>query len=263
MEYQTVQFNTEAGVATIVLNRPDAFNAFTIEMGEELQHAVGRCRAEDDIRAVVITGTGKAFSSGGDIRAMHEALQGDIQAHFLRLTKSVHDAVLAIRALPKPVIAAINGVVAGGALGFALSCDLRIASEAAKFNTAYLNIAGTPDCGNSYFLTHAVGLFKATELLLLPENIDAAEALRIGLVHRVVPAAELKQRTNELANRLATSPTVAIGRMKRLLNSALHNDLSAQLNDEGWSIALSGATEDFREGISAFLAKRPAQFKGR
>ncbi|TAK31830.1 MAG: 2-(1,2-epoxy-1,2-dihydrophenyl)acetyl-CoA isomerase [Chloroflexota bacterium] len=263
MTFQSLQYHEKDGVATIVLNRPETFNALSIQMGWELLDALKRCAERKDVRAVVITGVGQAFSSGGDIRGMRDALEGDVLAFFLKLTKSVHDAILAIRELPKPVVASINGVTAGGGLGIAMACDLRIASDAAKFNTAYLNIAASPDCGTSYFLTKSLGHFKATELFLLPRNIDAAEALQLGLVHRVAPAKELAQATYELAARLASGPTVAIGRTKQLLNSALQSDLAAQLNQEGWSIAQSGTTEDFREGIEAFLAKRASRFTGR
>ncbi len=264
MSYETITFEIQRPVATITLNRPDRLNALNQKMGEELQEAIAHCAADENVRAVVLTGTGRGFCTGGDVKAMRDHVgAGDPAAFFGDALATIHGAVLAIRRLPKPVIGAINGFASGAGFNLALACDLRIAADTARFNQAFVLVGLTPDAGGTYHLPRLVGLAKATELFFTGEMIDAAEALRLGIVNRVVPAAELPQAAADWAAQLAQGPTLALGRTKMLLNSALVEDLETQLEKERQSQVASGLTEDFREGLAAFFEKRPANFQGR
>ena len=263
MSYETIRAERANRVLTITLDRPQAYNAFTPTMGRELVDAFKGARRDPDVRAVVITGAGKAFCSGQDLGMTDELLPADRRPALGDLLRRCYNGlVLEMRRLDKPIVASINGVAAGAGMSLALACDLRIASESASFVQAFVNIGLVPDCGSLYFLPRIVGLAKALELCMLGERIDAQEALRIGLVSQVVAADELAGVTVELAARLANGAGVALGFTKRGLNRALEIDLDAKLEQEALLQEMAGRTSDFREGVTAFKEKRPARFSG-
>jgi enoyl-CoA hydratase/carnithine racemase len=256
-----VLYDLVDGVATITLDRPDAMNSLTAETKTALREALERARDDDAVRAVVLTGSGRAFCAGQDLRehaANLEAgrgLAGTVETDY-------NPMVLALTTMPKPVIAAVNGVAAGAGFSLALACDLRIASDKASFATAFTRIGLAPDTGMSWTLQRAVGRAKAAELLLLAEPVRAAEALELGLVTRVVPADELAGATRELATRLAAGPTVAYGAVKRALEHASVADLPSALEKEASLQAACAETTDHANATQAFLRKEPPVFNG-
>ena len=263
MSYKNIILEEEDGVATITLNRTASFNAFNSEMIKELVDAIEKCAKNVRIKVLIITGAGKAFCSGGDLKAAKE-WSGDNRGDFFRqLTKFFHRVILDIRMMPKPVIASVNGPAAGGGLSLALACDLRIASDRATFRQAYTSVALVPDGGFTFHMPRLVGLGKTSELIFLDSILNAEEAEKLGLVNQVVPEAKLKEATLEVAKRLARGPSLAFARAKTLLNRALINSLESQLENERQGIALSGETEDFREALSAFFEKREPKFLGK
>ena len=265
MEIREVTLGVESGVATITLNRPDARNALSPGTLDGLSEALERCAAEE-VRSVVVTGTGPAFCSGADVRGFIQALEvspANLSEYLQSLADQVHRRVLLkIRELQKPVIACVNGVAAGAGVGLALACDLRIASEDARFFLAYANIGATPDGSASYYLPRLVGQGKAVELYLMNQPLGAQSALEMGLVNRVVPAAELEKHTGEWAQRLASGPTLAYGRMKALMDQSWTSDLAPHLDLESRTISEIALTGDFQEGVRAFVEKRAPAFKG-
>ncbi|MFQ6059124.1 MAG: enoyl-CoA hydratase/isomerase family protein [Anaerolineae bacterium] len=262
--YETILFTIEEGVATITLNRPESLNALNQQMAEELLDALERCK-QDAVRAVVIKGAGRGFCAGGDVRAMRELVEKGAPEEFFRdALGAVHQAILAIRNLPKPVLASIHGFASGAGFNLALACDLRIATETARFNQAFVRLGLIPDAGGTFFLPRMVGLGKASELFFSGEFLDAPEALRLGFLNRVVPEGELESATRELATRLAKGPTLAIGRIKALINQGLvATDLASHLEREQQAQIASSRTEDFQAGVAAFFEKREPEFKGR
>jgi 2-(1,2-epoxy-1,2-dihydrophenyl)acetyl-CoA isomerase len=248
----------ESGVLTLTLNRPEVLNGLTDAVLDAVAEACREAANEDDVRVVVITGAGRGFCSGQDLR--HEmAGAPDVRAH---LRDHYVPMLHAIRDLEKPVIASVNGVAAGAGMSLALATDFRIAGESASFIQAFVRIGLVPDAGSSYFLPRLVGMAKALELTMLGETIDAAEALRIGLVHRLVADADLPHATAEFAARLARGPRSA-GLIKQLISTSLDNDLETQLEREEDAQFTAAQTSDFAEGIAAFVAKRPPNFTGR
>jgi len=263
MAYDTVTLAHADGVATITLNRPDAFNALDLTLGRELFHAVLEVDDDVSVRAVVVTGAGKAFCAGGDVKAFVDNL-GRIGAHIKELTTYLHGAVSRLARTEKPVIVAVNGVAAGGGMSFALCGDLVLAAESARFTMAYSKIAATPDGSSSYYLPRLIGLRRAMELYFTNRVLSAREAQEWGLVTRVVPDAELAKEAQALARELAQGPTKAFGAAKRLFHQSTSESLETQMELEAQAIAASGRTEDFRAGIGAFAAKQPAPtFRGR
>jgi 2-(1,2-epoxy-1,2-dihydrophenyl)acetyl-CoA isomerase len=245
------------GVLTLTLNRPDVLNAITPPLLDELTGALRAAAAGDAVRAVIITGAGRGFCSGQDLRAA-----GD---HGLDVGAILRDhyapAIRAIRSMDQPVIAAVNGVAAGAGFSLALACDLRIAAESATFVQAFVRIGLIPDLASTYFLPRLIGPARAAELTMLGETVDSARALQLGIVNRVVPDVELAAAAMELATRLARGPR-SIGLTKRALEVSAQNDLEAQLAVEEHFQAEAVGTRDFAEGIAAFLEKRPATFTG-
>jgi 2-(1,2-epoxy-1,2-dihydrophenyl)acetyl-CoA isomerase len=264
MSFETVDYQLDSAVATIRLNRPDALNALSLQLGRDLKAAIEKASAEG-ARAAILTGSGRAFSAGGDLREMQAMGQqeGRIEAFLDEPLKALHDVIRAIRETPIPFIAAVNGICAGAGVNFALACDLVIASDDAAFRQAFVRIGLTPDCGGTFFLPRVVGEKFAAELLMTGDSIEAERALRIGMINRVVPAAELMLQATELAQRLAAGPTGAIGRIKRMINTSFSNDLTAQLALEAECQLESGRSSDFNEGVSAFFEKRGPTFSGR
>jgi 2-(1,2-epoxy-1,2-dihydrophenyl)acetyl-CoA isomerase len=252
-----VETSREGAVLTITLNRPDVLNAFNAEMHRGLGAALKEARGSD-IRAVVLTGAGRGFCVGQDLTEFREA-PGDIGN---RLRENYHPNVLAIRALEKPVIAAVNGAAAGAGLSFACACDLRIAADSAAFIPAFINIGLVPDSGGTYFVSRLLGPARAFEWLASGSKLTAAEAHAWGLVSEVVEQGALSARAAVVAARFAAMPTRGVGMTKRLLDHALNATLDEQLEREAQLQTAATQTADFREGVAAFLEKRPPQFRG-
>jgi 2-(1,2-epoxy-1,2-dihydrophenyl)acetyl-CoA isomerase len=253
-----VETSRDGAVLTITLNRPDVLNAFDVAMHKAFAAALKEARA-DDVRAVVITGAGRGFCVGQDLGEFRDDT-GDIGT---RLRANYHPNVLAIRALEKPVIAAVNGAAAGAGLSFACACDLRIASDQAAFVPAFINIGLVPDSGGTFFVTRLIGQPRAFEWLTSGRRLTAAEAHAWGLVSEVVEHAALAARAAALAAELAALPTRGIGMTKRLLDRAPTATLEEQLEWEAQLQAAATRSEDFREGVDAFLEKRDPRFQGR
>jgi 2-(1,2-epoxy-1,2-dihydrophenyl)acetyl-CoA isomerase len=253
-----VEISRDGAVQTITLNRPDVLNAFNAALHEALAAALKEAR-DPAVRAVVITGAGRGFCVGQDLTEFREA-PGDIGE---RLRARYHPNVLAIRNLEKPVIAAVNGAAAGAGLSFACACDLRLAAESAVFVPAFINIGLVPDSGGTFFVRRLLGYARAFEWLSSGRRLSAAEALGWGLVSEVVADDSLAGRATELAAELAALPTLAIGMTKRLLDHAETATLERQLEREAQLQAAATQSEDFREGVAAFLEKREPRFSGR
>jgi 2-(1,2-epoxy-1,2-dihydrophenyl)acetyl-CoA isomerase len=253
-----VETSRDGSVQTITLNRPDVLNAFDAVMHELLAAALKAAR-DPEVRAVVLTGAGRGFSVGQDLRAF-EGGTGDIGE---RLRSQYHPNILAIRALEKPVIAAVNGPAAGAGLSFALACDIRIASDAASFVPAFVNVGLVPDSGGSFFATRLLGQARAFDWLTSGRKLSAAEAQAWGLVSEVVEADRLAARAAEFAATAAAMPTRGIGMTKRLLDGAATRTLGEQLELEAQLQTAATQSEDFAEGVASFLEKREPRFQGR
>ena len=252
-----VETSREGAVLTVTLNRPDVLNALNAVTHKALAAALKDARA-DDVRAVVLTGAGRGFCVGQDLTEFREA--GDIGTH---LRSTYHPNIKAIRALEKPVIAAVNGAAAGAGLSLACACDLRIASDQATFVPAFVNVGLVPDSGGTFFVTRLVGQARAFEWLCSGRRLSAAEAQQWGVVSEVVEGDALAARAAEIAAELASLPTRAIGMTKRLLDRAPNATLDDQLEWEAQLQAAATKTEDFREGVNAFFEKRSPDFRGR
>jgi 2-(1,2-epoxy-1,2-dihydrophenyl)acetyl-CoA isomerase len=262
MPYQFLTVERANHVATLTLNRPDAYNSLNMVLGRELFTASLELDEDPAVRCIVITGAGRAFCAGGDVKDFVDNL-GRIGAHIKELTTYLHGAVSRFCRSDKPVIMAVNGIAAGGGFSFALSGDLVVAAESAKFTMAYSKIAATPDGSSSYFLPRLIGLRRAMELYFTNRVLTAREALEWGLVTRVVPDGELKTAVGTLAAELAQGPTKAFGAAKRLLHQSTWESLETQMELEAQAIAASGHTEDFRAGVTAFAQKATPTFRGR
>ncbi|HEU5158073.1 MAG TPA: enoyl-CoA hydratase-related protein [Streptosporangiaceae bacterium] len=259
---ETVLYELRDGVATITLNRPDAMNSLTVEAKVALRAAVDRAAADGTVRAVLLTGAGRAFCAGQDLREhaacldAGEGLGGTVADHY-------NPIVRAITSMPKPVVAAVNGVAAGAGASLAFACDLIVASERASFATAFTKIGLAPDSGMSWTLQRLVGRAKAAELLLLAEPVSAPQALALGLVNQVAPADQLETVARTLAGRLAVGPTVAYAAVKQALDHAATHGLSAALDKEAELQDACAATADHVAATRAFLKKEQPVFEGR
>ena len=263
---ESILLEVSEGVATVTLNRPEVLNALDDDMIAALVEVMARVEADEATRCVVLRGAGDHFMAGGDIKGFHGRLAetpAERGAHFRAKIHKLHPAIAAMRRMPKPVIASLRGAAAGFGLSLALATDLAIAAEDAYFTLAYCLIGTSPDGGSSYHLPRLVGLRKAMEIALLGERFDAETALRLGLVNWVVPSADLEAETAKLAARLAGGPGHALGQTKALLNVSLDNPLEAQLALEAESFASCAATQDFAEGVTAFIEKRKPKFTGK
>jgi 2-(1,2-epoxy-1,2-dihydrophenyl)acetyl-CoA isomerase len=247
----------DGGVLTITLNRPDVLNAFDAEMQTGFRDALKEAR-DAAVRAVVVTGAGRGFCVGQDLNAFRDEA-GDIAT---RLRTTFNPNVLALRSLEKPVIASVNGPAAGAGMSLACACDLRIAADSASFVPAFIGIGLVPDTGGSWFVAQLLGYPRAFEWLTSGRKLSAAEALEWGLVTEVVPADDLQARTAEVAGRYAAAPTKGLGLTKRLLDRATRSRLEEQLEWEAQLQAAAAASDDFREGVEAFLEKREPRFTG-
>jgi 2-(1,2-epoxy-1,2-dihydrophenyl)acetyl-CoA isomerase len=253
-----VETSRDGAVLTITLNRPDVLNAFNRAMHESLAAALKEAR-DPEVRAVVVTGAGRGFCVGQDLTEFREA-PGDIAD---RLRASYHPNITAVRALEKPVIAAVNGPAAGAGLSFAAACDIRIAADSATFVPAFINIGLVPDSGGTFFVARLLGPSRAFEWMTSGRRLTAAEAQQWGLVSEVLEADGLSDRAAELAASLAAMPTRAIGMTKRLFDAAANNTLEDQLELEAQLQSAATQSDDFREGVAAFLEKRDPRFAGR
>jgi len=263
MPYQYILFEADQGVATITLNRPEVLNSFNMPMAAELQGALRAAADDQTIRAVLITGAGRAFCAGQDLAEAAPADGSPAPPIADIVRRTYNPTVRAIRAIEKPVVCAVNGVAAGAGANLALACDVVIAADNASFVQAFSKIGLIPDTGGTFFLPRLVGLARATALAFFGDRLSAADAQAMGMIYRVVEAARLDDESRALARRLATQPTRGFGLTKRAFNQSLANDLDAQLEVEAELQAEAAGTSDFAEGVRAFLEKRQPTFAGR
>lgn len=261
---QTIAVDTADLVCTIKLNRPETFNAFNDALSKELAEALKIAERDANVRAIIITGEGKAFSSGQDLGDLKTKYVPGHVPHLGDDLRRRYDPIIKkIASMPKPVIAAVNGVAAGAGCSLALACDIRIVSEQASFIEVFINVGLIPDSGSTWFLPRLVGLGKAMELCMTGQKVDAAEALRLGIANKVVPADQLMAEAKALAGKLASLPGVGLALTKKLLIESFERDLNSQLEAEAYTQDTAGRTADHFEGVTAFIEKRKPAFKGR
>jgi len=255
------------GVATLTMNRPEARNALSAEMRAGLDDAFHSFESDNAVRCVVLRGAGEHFMAGGDVKSFGGILSDEeptaIRDLFLHRVHELHTLMFAMRRLRKPIIASVRGAAAGAGVSFAACCDLIIAAEDSFFSLAYSLIGTSPDGGSTYALPRAIGAKRAMEMAFLGERLDAESMARFGLVNFVVPTEDLEAETAKLARRLASGPTRAYGHAKRLIYGSSENQMERQLQMEAEAFADCASSEDFREGVTAFVEKRPAVFRGR
>jgi 2-(1,2-epoxy-1,2-dihydrophenyl)acetyl-CoA isomerase len=260
MAYQFLKFAVESGVCTITLNRPEVYNALNDGITFELQDAFKQVAREDSIRVVVLTGEGKAFCSGQDLKASQS---GEKRSFINSLHKRYNPIIRAMRTLPKPVIGRVNGVAAGAGCSLALACDMIIASDEATFIEVFINIGLVPDSGSSFFLPRLVGMAKAFELATMGSRVKATEAVAMGLINKSVPHAELDTEVKKYTDYYAQAPTKSIGLIKKMLNKASSSSLDEALDYEAYCQEIAGNSADYKEGVTSFLEKRKPSFTGK
>jgi 2-(1,2-epoxy-1,2-dihydrophenyl)acetyl-CoA isomerase len=263
MIFKDIIFDLEGSLATITLNRPDSYNALDLNMSGEMVAALELCRKKEEVRAVILTGRGKAFCSGGDIKYFEQHAGFDPGEPVRRLLEPLHRIVLDIRHLPKPVLAVINGAVGGAGMSLALACDLRIASQTAKFRQAYTNLGLVPDAGWSLWTVLLAGFGRASEMIFADPVYDAHQAEEMGLVHRVAAPERLMEDARRWAGQMAAGPTRSFAVAKANLNRAFLRLLEHQLEAERQGVLSSAYTDDYQEGLKAFKEKRKPVFRGR
>lgn len=258
---ETILFEQQGSIGTLTFNRPAVYNAMNPDLVLALRDQLMALQANAALRVLVIKGAGKAFLAGGDVGLFHQRRE-TIADEVKQMGDALHDGIIALRTLPFPVIAQIHGAVAGAGLSVALACDFAIAADNAHFTTAYARIGVSPDGGSTFFLPRLVGMRKAAELIMLSETLTAIQAAEFGLVNRVVPGDQLDGEVRSLAARLAAGPTQAYARAKLLLNQSLNTPIRQHLDDEIDAFAACARTDDFKEGVTAFVEKRAARFNG-
>lgn len=261
MEYKSIQFSINDGVAVIKFTRPEVLNSFNVEMGVSVQEALRKCNEDELIRAVVITGEGRAFCAGQDLA---EAAPKDEPLADLGkiLDESYNPIIKLIREIEKPVVAAVNGIAAGAGANIALACDIVVASEKASFVQAFSKIGLVPDSGGTYFLPRLIGFQKASALAMLGDKVSAEEAEKLGMIYKAYAENEFEEEVDELAKQLAKMPTRGLALTKKALNLSMNNNLDDQLEVEKQLQIAAGNTDDYKEGVHAFLDKRKPDFKG-
>jgi 2-(1,2-epoxy-1,2-dihydrophenyl)acetyl-CoA isomerase len=262
MSYETIIWEQSEGVGRLTLNRPETLNAWTTQFGEELLQVVEQEAAQPSVRAVLITGAGRGFSSGADLRTGFEPAEDGMPNIRKELHEVYHPAIIGVRRLAKPVVAAVNGPAVGIGCSLALACDLIMAAESSFMGLAFVNIGLMPDGGSTAFVPPAVGKARAFQMALLGERIPAQQALEWGLINWVYPDAQLMDEAEALVERLAAGPTNSYASSKQALNRFIYRDLEAQLHLEGELQHALGRTKDFMEGTTAFVEKRQPQFTG-
>jgi 2-(1,2-epoxy-1,2-dihydrophenyl)acetyl-CoA isomerase len=259
--YNTLLYSVENGICSITLNRPDVFNSFNEEMSADIIDALKKTSKDETVRVVVISGTGKAFCSGQDLKD----IKGKLGERSLgeSVLRRYNPMILGIREMAKPVICKLNGVAAGAGASLALACDIIVAAETASLIEVFANVGLVPDSGSSFFLPRLVGYNKAFELITLASKVSAKEAFDMGFIYKVVAPEELDTAVNELANRYASGPTKTYSLIKKMLNKAYTANLNEMLLEEYYGQELAGRSEDYVEGVTAFTEKRKPVFKGK
>lgn len=257
----SIQIKIENGVAWITLNRPETFNSFNREMALSLQSTLDDCESNNEVRAIVLTGNGKAFCAGQDL---NEVTSPELNPGFRKILEEHYNPIVQrIRKIEKPIIAGVNGVAAGAGANIALACDIVIASEASSFIQAFSKIGLIPDSAGTFFLPRLIGFQKASALMMLGDKVSANEAESLGMVYKVVPIESFIEEVGKIANKMAMMPTKALGLTKRLLNQSMVNNLDQQLSLESDLQIEAAETEDYSEGVNAFIEKRKPVFKGK
>ena len=259
MDYKCLLYEKVGGITTITLNRPDVFNAFNDEQSYELQDALKTARKDDSTRVVILTGAGKAFCSGQDLKAIAGVKRSFIES----LHKRYNPIIREMRNMPKPIICKLNGVAAGAGCSLALASDFIVASENASLIEVFINVGLVLDSGSSFFLPRLVGSARAFEMSTMGSKVSAKQALEWGMVNRCVPHEELDAATMEIAEYYANAPTKAIGLMKKMLNKSFNSDLEAMLEYEAFCQEIAGSSDDNTEGVTAFIEKRKPKFTGK
>ena len=256
----TILKKLENGVLTLTLNRPTVFNSFNKEMALTLQDELKKAVLNDEVRAILLTGEGKAFCAGQDLK---EVTTPELNPGFRKILEEHYNPIIQkIRTIEKPIIAAVNGVAAGAGANIALACDIVVAAESASFIQAFSKIGLIPDSAGTFFLPRLIGFQKASALMMLGDKVSAAEALDMGMIYKLFPVATFEEEVVTLANTLANMPTKALGLTKRLLNQSLTNNLEQQLALESDLQIEASSSNDYKEGVTAFVEKRKPEFKG-
>ena len=256
----SIELKIESSVAWISMNRPEVFNSFNREMSFLLQETLDNCANDINVRAIVITGNGKAFCAGQDLK---EVTDPDLNPGFRKILEEHYNPIIQkIRTIEKPIIAAVNGVAAGAGANIALACDIVVASEHASFIQAFSKIGLVPDSAGTFFLPRLIGFQKASALMMLGDKVSAPEAFSLGMIYKLFPVATFEEEVKTIAENLAQMPTKAIGLTKRLLNQSMTNNLEQQLALESDLQIEASSSNDYKEGVTAFVEKRKPEFKG-
>ena len=256
----SILLNIKNNIAFVTLNRADVFNSFNREMALSLQTILDQCEADDSVRAIVLTGAGKAFCAGQDLK---EVTSAELNPGFKAILDEHYNPIISrLRSIEKPIIAAVNGVAAGAGANIALACDIVVANENAAFIQAFSKIGLVPDSAGTFFLPRLIGMQKATALMMLGDKVGAKEAVELGMIYKSFPAEQFEEEVNKLAETMANMPTLALGLTKRLLNKSLTNSLEEQLAMESKLQIQAAESHDYNEGVTAFVEKRKPEFRG-